>query len=486
MITGRPFSMLGIPLLACATISLLGPGPTPSLAFSSGEKTLAHSVIPQSYEAWIIGGSGTPIPDQEYLDAAFGKYLALNGYGGYRPNALFTPEGLYPTTAIRDLPFATSVARGVAILNDTITQQMDSGNNIVVLGYSQSAAIASLEMRNLAALDPDAPSADQLAFVLLADPMNPNGGLLERFAGLTLPSVGLTFYGATPSDTIYPTDIYTMEYDGYADFPRYPLNLLASMNAFAGIYYLHGNYLDLPIEDIMPVADGGNAIELPVSSDYTGNTTYWMIPTENLPLLEPIRAIPGVGSAIAELIQPSLRVLINLGYGSITEGWDQGPADVATRFELFPANINPIDVLQALAAGTEEGINNFVREISSGISFPEPTLPAFDILETINSALADPAAAFTHVMNTFSSMASTLYSPLLPTADTFNAVLTSLPAYNFSLFMEGLEAGDLLAAIGNPIAADVGLLTMGAAFEYYVLLHMFEDLGADLANLFSF
>lgn len=486
MISGRPFRTFGIPFLTFAATTLAGPTPAISSVFVSGAKTLTNSAVLLSNEAWIIGGSGTPIPDQEYLDSAFDKYLAPNGYGAYRPNALFTPEGLYPTSAIRDLPFAASVARGVTILNDTITQQMDSGNNIVVLGYSQSAAIASLEMRNLAALGPAAPTADQLAFVLLADPMNPNGGLLERFAGLTLPSVGLTFYGATPSDTVYPTDIYTMEYDGYADFPRYPLNLLASMNAFAGIYYLHGTYLDLSIEDITPVADGGNAIELPVSSDYTGNTTYWMIPTENLPLLEPIRSIPGVGDAIAELIQPSLRVLINLGYGSITEGWDQGPADVATRFELFPTNINPTEVLQALAAGTEEGINNFVREISSGISFPEPTPPDFDILEAINSALADPAAAFTHVMNTFSSMASTLYSPLLPTADTFNAVLTSLPAYNFSLFIEGLESGDLLGAIGDPIAADVGLLTMGAAFEYYVLLHMFEGLGADLANLFAF
>lgn len=46
----------------------------------------------------------------------------------------------------------------------------------------------------------------------------------------------------TPSNTIYPTHIYTLEYDGFADFPRYPINLISDLNAFAGIYYVHNAY----------------------------------------------------------------------------------------------------------------------------------------------------------------------------------------------------------------------------------------------------
>jgi hypothetical protein len=78
--------------------------------------------------------------------------------------------------------------------------------------------------------------------------MNPNGGIFARFPGfpagtnLSLPSLGFTFYGATPSNTIYPTNIYTLEYDGFADFPQYPINLISDLNAFAGIYYVHGTY----------------------------------------------------------------------------------------------------------------------------------------------------------------------------------------------------------------------------------------------------
>lgn len=55
----------------------------------------------------------------------------------------------------------------------------------------------------------------------------------------------MTLYGATPSDTIYPTNIYTLEYDGWADFPRYPLNLLSDLNAELGIAFVHGQYPSL-------------------------------------------------------------------------------------------------------------------------------------------------------------------------------------------------------------------------------------------------
>jgi hypothetical protein len=74
--------------------------------------------------------------------------------------------------------------------------------------------------------------------------MNPNGVLLARFPGLQMPSLGFTFYGATPGNS-FETNIYTLEYDGFADFPQYPLNFLADLNAIAGIYYVHGTYASL-------------------------------------------------------------------------------------------------------------------------------------------------------------------------------------------------------------------------------------------------
>src|SRR5258705_7062484 len=160
-----------------------------------------------------------------------------------------------------------------------------------------------------------------LNFTLLGDPMNPNGGLLERFVGLTIPSGGLDFYGATPGNS-FPTKIYTQEYDGYADFPQYPINFLSDLNAFFGSAFVHGSY------PILTATQLGTAITLPTAGDTT--TTYYMIPTPNLPLLDPVRAIPFIGNPIADLVQPDLTVLVDLGYGSTPQGWSTGRRNAPT------------------------------------------------------------------------------------------------------------------------------------------------------------
>ncbi|WP_156669503.1 PE-PPE domain-containing protein, partial [Mycobacterium sp. E3339] len=48
--------------------------------------------------------------------------------------------------------FGKSVYQGMATLNSAILTQTAAGNHVVVVGYSQSATIASLEMRYLQAL----------------------------------------------------------------------------------------------------------------------------------------------------------------------------------------------------------------------------------------------------------------------------------------------------------------------------------------------
>jgi PE-PPE domain len=90
--------------------------------------------------------------------------------------------------------------------------------------------------------------SDDVHFVLVGDTAAPNGGLLERFdlpgEELTVPSFGITFGDPTPDD-LYPTDTYTLEYNGFADFAQYPIDPLSDLNAFAGMIYEHLTYLDL-------------------------------------------------------------------------------------------------------------------------------------------------------------------------------------------------------------------------------------------------
>lgn len=216
-------------------------------------------------------------------------------------------------------------------MHDAIMVELaTTGNAVTVFGWSQSAIIASLEMQRFTAMGGAAPSASDLNFVLVGNEMNPNGGMLARFPDLTLPTLDLTFYGATPSDTIYPTAIYTLEYDGFADFSRYPLNFISDLNAVAGITFVHTKYLDLTPAQVE------GATKLPTSPGYTGVTDYYIIRTENRPLLQPLRAVPVIGDPLADLIQPNLKVIVNLGYGDPNYGYSTSYADVRTPFGLWP------------------------------------------------------------------------------------------------------------------------------------------------------
>jgi hypothetical protein len=344
----------------------------------------------------------------------------------------------------------------------------------------------------MARLDPTGvPSSLPITFTLLGDPMNPNGGLLERLAGLTLPSLGITAYGATPSNS-FPTNVYTVEYDGYADFPRYPIDVLSDLNALAGIVFLHDTYPDLTSTQL------ASAITLPTQGPT--QTTYYLIPTQNLPILEPLRALPFVGNPIADLIQPDLKVLVNLGYGDPAYGYSTAPANVPTPLGLFPP-IHPGTVLADLVAGTQQGFAAAAGDLSAG-AFPSlPSLSPSDISNALTaltqSTLAAPGpaglpplpgfsidslieglqAANTNIAGAFANAVSNGYSVLLPTADIATAVLISMPSYDLNLFLSGMlqvANGDpmgLINAVGYPIAADTALLTLAGSWEAIVLVN---------------
>ena len=78
-------------------------------------------------------------------------------------------------------------------------RRTDDGDSFDVFGYSQSAVVASLVKSDLIeSTRRTAPDGHQ--FLLIANPMRPNGGILGRgFEGATIPFFGITFYGPTPN-----------------------------------------------------------------------------------------------------------------------------------------------------------------------------------------------------------------------------------------------------------------------------------------------
>lgn len=467
--------------------SLLDLG-TPALEPSG--KAVANTAAAQTV-AEVMGGSGIPIPSARYVQRAFELYIS-NIAPDSVARALFTPEGLYPVVAIKNLTFDASVAQGVTILDNAIRGHLAAGDNVSVFGYSQSATIASLEMAKLAAsINP--PSPEQLSFTLIGNPGNPNGGIAARFPGVSFPSLGVTATGATP-DNLYPTRIYTIEYDGIADFPRYPLNIVSTLNAIAGTYYLHQNYFFLTPAQIDAAIPLTNTVGPTM-------TQYYIIPTQNLPLLEPVRAIPVLGNPVADLVQPNLRVIVNLGYGDPAYGYSTSPPNVPTPFGVFP-QFNPLTVIDALAAGTQQGLTDF------GYGMTHLDIPAVDVASLLGPSgtaasggvLAAPAisidsiidgiqTANTEVVDTITRSVGTGYQVLLPTADLVNALLTTAPSWNVNLFLEGIREfanGDpmgLVNAIGYPVTADVTLITVAVALEILLIVGAAQLIGADVSAL---
>lgn len=446
---------------------------------------LAATPVPVD-AALILSASGIPTPSAAYVQDVYTKYVQPHFPSASEPQGVSTPNGLYPFTGVKDLTLDISVARGSAILTDAILRQLavlPPGGSIAVLGYSQSAVVSSLVMPQLLA---EGITSSQVNFVLIGNPMNPNGGVAARFAGLLLPSLGFTFDGATPHND-FPTYSYTLEYDGFADFPRYPLNLLADLNAVMGIPFVHGDYQGLTQAQL------DSAVQLRTAGPT--QSTYYMIPTENLPLLEPVRSIPYIGNPLAELLQPDLRVLVNLGYGDPAFGYDTGPANLPTPFGLFPP-VNPVRVLDLLASGSQQGIVNAAHALQAQgtVTLPPVSLPSIaDMLRSASqtapvslttaspahlaeSALLAVQATNDTISTGFVRSFSTAYGVLLPTADIATEVAFTLPSYNLDLFINGLlqavngqPVEGLINAIGYPIAADTGLLTLAGGFEAIVI-----------------
>ncbi|MGE5693820.1 MAG: PE-PPE domain-containing protein [Candidatus Sericytochromatia bacterium] len=323
-----------------------------------------------------MGGTGHPLSRPQdtqqfiadYVNGADTNYIAPSGLcnGGSAGScnkvfAVYTPEQFRFDTGLFDMTFDQSVAAGQANLDRCIRSGScvataspylvtadqpvsDADLTYVVYGYSQSAAVATREKRDLIA---NPPTSD-VFFVLAANPNKPNGGILERFKGLYIPILGVTFNGATPTNLPNgdPTDMTTVDiarqYDGWADFPTNPLNLLADLNAAMGIYYLHGDYYD---------------VGTPELQGQYGDTTYYMIGTPVLPLLMPLQRIPLVGNPLAVTLDPFLRVLVEAGYDrTVNPG-----VPTTAKWLYFP---NPIKTLVNLVAAIPVGLDNLISTVT--------------------------------------------------------------------------------------------------------------------------
>ena len=360
--------------------------------------------------ALIMGGTGHPLstpldtPDfiNSYTTDANNDYIVLTGFCGTSsctPTAVSTPEQFMPVSGV--MPFDQSVGQGVINLDQAMNAQQ-AGESMVVFGYSQSARIASIQKGNLAAAGSTLP----VSFVLIGNPNRPNGGILQRFDGMTVPFAGITFDGATPTNTDFKTVDITRQYDGWSDFPNNPLNPFATANAIAGIHYLHGDYQSVGLGDGL------------YQGAY-GDTDYYMIPSQRLPLLMPLTEA-GVPSPIVTILDAPARVLVEAGYNrTVSPG-----APTTASIMYFPDPIKTgtnfiIAIPTGLDDGAQEAAN--IRPFGTapidqrspyGVGGPPVNAGSFDTSGNPLPPTSQPAAALPDTQ----SLTAPKQGPALPTA----------------------------------------------------------------------
>ena len=336
--------------------------------------------------ALILGGSSVPTPDDFWVESVKNQFIAPTHPGQIEYAAVTTPEEWWPITGLIrlvglalgppsffgpggsawpdepwwklsglfDLTWDQSVQAGVADLEAAMAEHPN--DHLVISGFSQGAVIANVEKRKLAEQYPAGTKAADIDFVLFADLNLPNGGLLARFPGLYIPILDFSFNGPAPTDTPFDTVEINRQYDFFADFPLYPLNLISLLNAVLGAVYVHSYPFDVSLPP--------DPTKSPAYQGKYGDTDYYFFETPDLPLFGPLRTL-GVPEPVIDVVEPFFKVIVDLGYDRSIKPWEPTPA------RLIPP-LDPVTVADDLVGAVGEGITNAAALIGA----PKPKPPA--------------------------------------------------------------------------------------------------------------
>ncbi len=264
-----------------------------------------------------------------------------------------------------------SVSAGLVTMDEAI--RSTPGPKIAA-GASGSTLVVDEEMRRLAN-DPTAPPADELSFVVLGDP---NRGILKQFRGVKVPILDYTVPEIPV--TKYDVTVVTGEYDGLGDWPDRPWNLLADFNALAGAGFLQ-DIVPKEIVDALALRAFGSVhfdamfadpSQVPKENVTTlvnaagGVTTTYVVPTADLPMLRPLKAL-GVPQGTIDSLEGVLRPVVDSAYARNDPAWLKPinqlaapAATVATNGTRAPKRASetpgkPTVVAAAAAVGEADG-----------------------------------------------------------------------------------------------------------------------------------
>lgn len=281
-------------------------------------------------DSTVIGVDGTRVN----LPVDLGPHALDFAHGAFK-NAPGTSTvtvaypGTFGVLTLGGPNYDDSVAKGTTGAITAITRTR--GGATTVICYSQGADACT---RANAQLQQAGYNQSGVTYWLLGNVDNADGGAKTRmnaiatiFGGpMFIPGPGVTL-GTTAPTSASDAHVYqvSFEYDGFARAPKYPINLLADLNAAVGTALEHGNYSQ---------ADPYAANNV-VRTTPDGKITDIMIPVKEVPLLTAARFL-GLPQPVANILNPALKAIIDTGYSPTSTGHGTYPTK-AVPFTMFPS-----------------------------------------------------------------------------------------------------------------------------------------------------
>ncbi len=206
------------------------------------------------------------------------------------PGSAFTSQG------------ATNVEKAIEALPED--------EPVVLFGHSEGGQVIYADLRRWAANPETAPDPARVSWVSIGNPENPYGGRRPKTESAGAPWL--------PPTTAYQGTEVIRQYDGWADWPDDPTNLLAVANAVAGMLTIHSNYWQVDL------ADPANVRYTPDVAGQPGNVTCVWVPTKTLPLV-------AWAGPLAPTLDNALRPIVEKGYHRPVDIPDPTPTAAAAR-----------------------------------------------------------------------------------------------------------------------------------------------------------
>lgn len=308
--------------------------------------------------SYNVGGARVPgVPWYDYTYRAGANY-----YPDATRVIVDYPAGMVQGRTFRDLlpgpdwdgpTVGESVAVGKDNLDAAIRGTTDSQNRAV--GLSEGALVLGAEQSRLAG-DATAPSPDQLSFSYFGDPGSSHAFGESALTALFKPGTYVPIIDYTvrqPVESQYDTTRVVAAYDGVADYPDRPGNILAMLNAAVGVALVHTAVAFTSPANVPP-----QNIKTTTNSKGATTTTY-LIPNKQLPLTLPLRYL-GINAADVDRLDATLQPIIDEGYTR-----NDNPASA-------PVAVDPVVGIDPLTGVDPESRANFDKFFSDLRSIMPP------------------------------------------------------------------------------------------------------------------